>query len=125
MKVVVGIGNPGSRYQKTRHNLGFEVADRVAAQAGIAFDRRRFDAAVGAYHQLVEATPEHARDGDVLLEVGAVGVEELRLAALNDDLLFRGRRLRLSRGRAAGSGRTGRLRRCRAPLLVITASHHH
>jgi len=47
LKVVVGIGNPGSRYQKTRHNLGFAVADRVAAQAGIAFDRRRFDAAVG------------------------------------------------------------------------------
>lgn len=47
MKVVVGIGNPGSRYQKTRHNLGFEVVDRVAAQAGIALDRRRFDAKVG------------------------------------------------------------------------------
>ena len=61
-----------------------------------------FDAAVRRQLQLVEAPPEHALNGDVLLEVGAMGVEELRLAALNDDLLLVGRRLRLSRRRAPG-----------------------
>jgi len=47
MKLVVGIGNPGKRYERTRHNLGMRVADRLAADHGISLSRRRFDALVG------------------------------------------------------------------------------
>jgi PTH1 family peptidyl-tRNA hydrolase len=47
MKLVVGIGNPGARYQTTRHNLGFRVVDRLATETGVAVTRRRFDALVG------------------------------------------------------------------------------
>ena len=47
MKLVVGLGNPGERYQDTRHNLGFLVVERLARQYGIAVERKVCDALVG------------------------------------------------------------------------------
>jgi len=39
MKALVGLGNPGSTYAETRHNIGFKTADVLAARYGIRFRR--------------------------------------------------------------------------------------
>ncbi len=49
MKLVVGLGNPGRKYQGTRHNVGYEVVARVAGAYGTSKPRAKFEG------ELVEA----------------------------------------------------------------------
>ena len=48
MVLVVGLGNPGRKYEQTRHNAGFCVVDRLGARAGAGVDRGQLGALVGA-----------------------------------------------------------------------------
>jgi peptidyl-tRNA hydrolase, PTH1 family len=45
--VLVGLGNPGSEYAKTRHNIGFMLLDRVAEAWNIKVGKRKFEGELG------------------------------------------------------------------------------
>ena len=44
MKVIIGLGNPGKKYEKTRHNIGFIAIDSLRKKLNISDEREKFQA---------------------------------------------------------------------------------
>lgn len=47
MYLIVGLGNPEEDYSKTRHNMGFNVINKIASEYGIEMNKKKFDALYG------------------------------------------------------------------------------
>lgn len=47
MYLIVGLGNPGTEYRNTRHNVGFDVIDLMAEKYNIKINRIRFKGSIG------------------------------------------------------------------------------
>ena len=47
MKLIVGLGNPGKKYEKTRHNMGFMVLDHFSDIYQIDIDKEVFNGLLG------------------------------------------------------------------------------
>jgi peptidyl-tRNA hydrolase, PTH1 family len=47
MKVIVGLGNPGREYERTKHNVGFWAIDRLADDLGITLNQGKYKGLIG------------------------------------------------------------------------------
>ena len=110
IRLVVGLGNPGPEYERTRHNVGFEVLDRLAMDARVDWERTQ---KWGAYWTragetlLVKPMTYMNRSGAPLAAIAQfykVAPEEI-LAVFDDMALELGRlRLRLEGGAGGHNG---------------------
>lgn len=108
--LIVGLGNPGSRYAQTPHNLGFMVVDRLAEEYGIAVNRREARSLVGSgwirQKPVVLAKPQTYMNlsGEAvraLLEAKGFRLDELIVVYDDHDLPWGALRIR-ARGSAGG-----------------------
>ncbi len=110
MKLVVGLGNPGSKYAATRHNVGFRVVDELARRHGMETSQERFHGwfAKGVIGQedtvLLKPTTFMNRSGQAVLAAGRFYKLELDdVLVITDDLALPLGKIRLrSKGGAGG-----------------------
>jgi PTH1 family peptidyl-tRNA hydrolase len=58
-KLVVGLGNPGKKYENTRHNIGFLFLDYLAKEYGLSWkEEKKFKAQVAVNGDLILAKPQ-------------------------------------------------------------------
>ena len=110
--MVVGLGNPGERYEQTRHNVGFWCVDRLAEEWRADRERRRFralvqEASMGAYRLVLVKPQTYMNDsGDA---VGPAArwfkVPPDRLLVIHDDLDLPVGRVRFRQGGSSGGHR--------------------
>lgn len=105
--LIVGLGNPGTEYQRTRHNCGFRALDILAEQLGCKVDRLKFQ---GLYTQtnyggrklfLLKPQTYMNLSGRSVLQLSAYfGIPPQRIIVMFDDISLEPGRLRV---RAEGS----------------------
>jgi PTH1 family peptidyl-tRNA hydrolase len=103
IRLVAGLGNPGSEHAITRHNIGFMVADQLAAQSGATWEKStKWDALVAKCGAVFLAKPMSYmnRSGYPLLKIAQFyKIQPLEILVVLDDMALPLGRLRL---RASG-----------------------
>ncbi len=113
MKLIVGLGNPGSAYRDTRHNVGFRIADEIARRAGVDFESAPADALIARWRTpagnvlLVKPLTMMNLSGEAagaLLRYFRIATEDLLV--VTDDVALPVGRLR-ARARGSAGGHNG------------------
>ena len=107
--LIVGLGNPGREYEKTRHNAGWRALDKIAAKLNCKVDKGKFQ---GLYGQtsyagckvlLLKPQTYMNLSGRSVLQLSAFfKVPPQRIIVLFDDISLEPGRLRLRKDGSAG-----------------------
>ena len=107
--LIVGLGNPGKQYERTRHNAGFRAIDLLAQQLGCKIDKMKFQ---GLYGQvtysgkklfLLKPQTYMNLSGRSVLQLSAYyNIPPQRIIVLFDDISLEPGRLRIRADGSAG-----------------------
>lgn len=107
--IVVGLGNIGKQYEKTRHNAGFLAIDRIAERCGVKIDRVKFHATVseanlgGSRVLLMKPTTLMNNSGVAIGEAAAFyKIPAENVIVLHDEISFDPGIIRIRRKGSAG-----------------------
>jgi PTH1 family peptidyl-tRNA hydrolase len=105
MRLVVGLGNPGSRYARNRHNIGFMVAAAIARRYGFSAFRSRFKGELAegviAGERLLLLCPQtfmNASGEAVLAAMSFYKITPGEIVVIHDELDLRPGKVRVKRG---------------------------
>ena len=105
VRLVVGLGNPGARHARNRHNIGFMAADAIARRHGFGAFRSRFkgDIAEGmvAGERRLLLKPQtfmNASGESVLAAMSFYRIQPAEIVVIHDELDLRPGKVRVKRG---------------------------
>lgn len=109
MKLIVGLGNPGTKYALTRHNIGFMAAEQLAAAAGIVLKKKGHQGVYGVGRiageesaVLLPQTFMNLSGASVGSACKSLGVEPGDLIVVHDDIDLPFGRLKIKAGGGHG-----------------------
>jgi len=109
MKLIVGLGNIGKKYENTRHNAGFDVVDMVASKLNVIINQDKFKAKVVSFNYkgekvyLMKPTTFMNLSGEAIIEI--VNFYKLQvedLLVIHDDLDLPVGKIRIRKKGSAG-----------------------
>ena len=93
MYIIVGLGNPESDYEGTRHNIGFDVVNEIAKQYNIEIEKKKFRALCGSFmlenEKIILIKPQTYMNlsGESVLECkNFYKIENSRIIIISDDI---------------------------------------
>ena len=110
MYLIVGLGNPGKKYDKTRHNVGFDAIDLLADYFAINIDKVKFNGVYGETRYkgekiiLLKPVTYMNASGDCLVQfANYFGVDEENIIVLVDDIDIEFGSVRIKRNGSPGT----------------------
>ena len=107
--IVVGLGNPGSEYEKTRHNAGFMAIDYIAEKLGVRIDRVKFhalvcEAVISGHRVLLMKPTTFMNNSGVAIGEAATfyKIPAENIIVLHDEISFEPGKIRIRRKGSAG-----------------------